>query len=88
MIRHDNVSVDTKIETASHPLKSNLENTLRRRIAKVVPPMPTGERDKVRLSGGVKAFQPCGHGESVLLFMSPTQANTGLEWATRSEEES
>ena len=82
MVGHDNVGVDTKIKAASDSLKSSLENTLCRRIAKIVSPMPTGERDKVRLSRGVKAFQPCRHGESVLLFLSPTQANTRLEWAT------
>jgi hypothetical protein len=83
MVGHDHVCVDTKIEAAPDPLKSSLENTLRRRIAKIVPPMPAGERDKVRLSGGVKALQPCRHGESVLLLMSPTHAKPGLEWATR-----
>jgi hypothetical protein len=84
MVGHDNVGVDTKIKAASDPLKSSLENTPCRRTAKIMPPMPAGERDKVRLSGRVKAFQPCRHGQSVLPFMSPTQANTGLEWATHS----
>ena len=74
------VSIDAQPIGAAHALQGSLEDVLRFRGAKQLPAPIAAEGDEMARSGLLIAFQSPRHGES--LAHCPTQAKTGLEWAT------
>ena len=82
VIRHHHVPIDAKTETASDALQRVLERSLRTGGDERGTAMITTECDEVSLPGLVKSFQSPGHDARVRQANCPTQAKTGLEWAT------
>jgi hypothetical protein len=81
VLRHHNVAVDAKPETAPNAFERGLEGILRRRLGERRSAMVAAERDKVSLPGFVKALQPPRHGAS-LAQRTALLKQKKLEWAT------
>jgi hypothetical protein len=83
MLRHNNISVDTRPEAASDPLQPELEHSLAACCREQRTTPVTAECYEVGLAGLLKSLQSPRHGPSLRTANCPTQAKRRLEWATR-----
>jgi len=85
MLRHHDIAVDTKAETAPNAFEPGLEGKFRRGLGERWSATLAAERHKVSLPGLVKALQSPRHIGSLALKTAPLKQKK-LEWATRRKE--
>ncbi len=83
VFRHDNIPVQAKPEASAHALQSRFEGSFCQIVCEQRLTMVAGEGNKVAVSGLLKTAQSPRHRLSLRSTNCPTQAKTGLEWATR-----
>ena len=78
MLRHDDITVDAKLEAAAHTLQRGLENLPGDGCGERGTAMVAAERHQVSLPGRVESFQSPGHKASVRLRIAPLKPKDGM----------